>query len=244
MDREQQSYYLTNKKKIMKDFDRLITVARTTAKTRLDPELIDALVEKVYSEYENLLPQLPYVGDEKSPFTRLNLDSAATVAFYKACKESGMEPREIGQWMYEVGEAYVNSMSGIKKRLARRMVFSESYKRKWKKRMTESQTREYPENWVGQYVEGDGKTFEYGLDFTECGCLKLFRKLGCEEIAPYACLNDFARMRGLNVGFRRTQVLSRGHPKCDFRFVKDYKTPRGWPPESLEESKHGATKHH
>jgi hypothetical protein len=101
--------------------------------------------------------------------------------------------------------------------------------------MEESQSREYPMNWVGEFVEGDGATFEYGLDFVECGFMKLAREMGCEEIAPYVCLADFARMSGLGIGFWRTQTLARGHPRCDFRFGKNYETPKGWPPENLDE---------
>jgi hypothetical protein len=41
---------------------------------------------------------------------------------------------------------------------------------------------------------------------------------------------------GMNgIGFKRTQTLAFGNSRCDFRFMKDYETSRGWPPEGLEE---------
>lgn len=234
---QQENYYVSQKRTIMKRFDELVRVARIVAKSRFDDKTIDVLTEKAREEFENLLPQLPDVGGAKSPFTSFMVDSGVTLAMYKACKEHRMENKEIGQWMYEIIEGYVDSISSIKKRLASMMLFSRSAKRRWKKWMAETHNRDYPENWLGDYVEGDGKTFEYGLNFTECGWLKLLRKFGAEEFAPYACLADYAKMRGIGVGFKRTQILSLGHSMCDFRFVKNHETPRGWPPENLEEFK-------
>jgi hypothetical protein len=37
---------------------------------------------------------------------------------------------------------------------------------------------------MGKFVEGDGRTFDYGLDFTECAWVKLAKVMGAEEIAP------------------------------------------------------------
>lgn len=47
--------------------------------------------------------------------------------------------------------------------------FSWPSKQTWRRTLLETADREYPENWVGEYVEGNGEAFEYGLDFTECG---------------------------------------------------------------------------
>jgi hypothetical protein len=58
---------------------------------------------------------------------------------------------------------------------------------------------------------------------------------GAEEVAPYVCLGDYARMRSLGIGFKRSRSISMGGERCDFRFIKGYETPRAWPPESLEE---------
>ena len=83
----------------------------------------------------------------------------------------------------------------------------------------------------------DGKSFEYGFNFTECGWLKLIEKEGIKDSAPYACLCDYARMRAIGIGFKRTKTIAAGAEICDFRFIKNYETPKGWPPEDLEENK-------
>jgi hypothetical protein len=53
--------------------------------------------------------------------------------------------------------------------MTRLFFFSWPSKQTWRRTLLETADREYPENWVGEYVEGNGEAFEYGLDFTECG---------------------------------------------------------------------------
>jgi len=232
----QPNYYVERRQKILKEFDAFTGVARKVAPSYFDDATIIAVTARARSELEKLLPTLPYVGGDASPFTPLLVSSAETIAFYRACKPLKIDPRRMGQFLYEIGEKYVESLPAYKKRLARWLLFSGRTKRRWRKALTESQQRTYPGNWVGEFVEGDGKTFDYGFNFTECAWLKLVRKEGGAEIAPYICLSDYAKMRGVGIGFQRTQTLAAGARLCDFRFVKGYKTPRAWPPEALDEN--------
>lgn len=222
-------------KALLDDFDGILKIARKVGVKLLENDTIEQIIIQSRAEYERLIPQLPYVGGETSPFTPLMIQSGQTIAVYRVCKDIGLENEQIGELIYETAKAQMQTFSRFKKWFARRLVFSQSYRNRWRKATEESQNREFAKNWVGEFVEGNGKDFEYGFDFLECGFLKLAREYGCEEIAPYACLCDFVRMRALGVGFRRTQTLAMGHPRCDFRFLKDYETPRGWPLESLEE---------
>ncbi len=228
-------YYVTRKKDIMKDFAQLVNTARKAGVGQLDPAIIQQLGETARVEFERIIHTLPYVGGDKSPFTKMVIQSGETIAFYNACKSAGLEVRKIGELVYRIAESQVDSVPSIKKWAARRLLFSPRVKDQWREAMDESQKRKYPENWVGSYVAGDNKSFEFGLDFTECAFLKLAGRFGCQEIAPYVCLSDFARMRGIGVGLKRARTLALGHEKCDFRFVRNYETPCGWPPENLEE---------
>ena len=229
------NYYVTRKKDIVKNFVQIANTARKASEDEVDLTSIEQLVEKARVEFERILPTLPYVGGDKSPFTEMMIQSGETIAFYNACKSAGLETRKIGELLYRIAESQVESISSIKKWVTRRVLFSTQVKNGWRKTMNESQKCKYPGNWVGSYLPREGNSFEFGLDFTECAFLKLADIFGSREIAPYVCLCDFARMRGIGVGFKRTKTLALGHEKCDFRFVRDYKTPRGWPPENLEE---------
>jgi len=104
-----------------------------------------------------------------------------------------------------------------------------------KKLCETSKLRKYPDDWVGDFVEGDGKTFEWGFDFHECGLHKVFKRLNSEKFVYLLCLGDFSEASILGFGFSRTQTLGFGAPMCDHRYIKNYKTPKGWPPDELQE---------
>ena len=231
------NYYTKNNDKIIKQFNSLIKAAKKDVLPIYGELDVDLIEKKSRIELESILSRLPYVGGDKTPFTPLMIQSALTVALYKAIKPLKLSEREIGKLIYEIAESYAQSISSIKKRLYRKAIFSKKMKNYWREWFKVSQKREYPENWVGNFIEGDGKTFDYGFDFIECGWLKLIQNEGAEDIAPYACLCDYARMRAIGVGFKRTKTIATGAEICDFRFIRDYQTPRGWPPENLEENK-------
>lgn len=230
-------YYIINKRKIIKEFNSLVKAAKKVVSPIYDTPTFENIASQAQTELENILSRLPYVGGDKTPFTSLMIQSAETIAFYKACKSLELSEREMGKIIYEIAESYAQSVSSIKKWLYQKAIFSKRMKNYWRKWLKESQKRKYPENWVGDFVESDGITFDYGLNFTECAWVKLVQKEGAEDIAPYACLCDYARMRAIGVGFKRTKTIAAGADICDFRFIKEYQTPRGWPPEDLEENK-------
>ena len=230
-------YYVQNKKKILKQFESLVKVVKEIVTPNYNTVVIEDITKHAYYELENLLPRLPYVGGDKSPFTSLMIQSAETLAFYKACKSFDLSEREMGKLIYEIAERYTQSIPSLKKWLYRRAIFSKKMKNYWRNWLIESKKDLYPENWVGDFVESDNKSFNYGFNFTECGWLKLVDRENAGEIARYACLCDYARMRVLGIGFKRTITLAAGADMCDFRFIKDYQTPSGWPPEGLEECK-------
>lgn len=232
-----ENFYLKNKKPIIKQFRSLIKAAKFVLSRTYGPSVLDSIEKEAHIEFESLLSKLPYVGGNNGPFTSFMIQSAETIALYRATRPLNLSNREIGKLIYEIAEKVAKSIPAIKKWFYRKAVFSEKMKNSWKEWLKKSQKREYPENWVGEFIDGDGKMFDYGFNFTECGWIKLIKNEGVENIAPFACLCDFARMKAIGVGFKRTKTIANGAELCDFRFVKNYQTPRGWPPENLEECK-------
>jgi hypothetical protein len=231
------NYYIENREKFGKQFKSLIKVGKKRLSSIYSPEIANNLLLDAQIEFNNILTKLTYVGGDKSPYTSFMMESAITLAFIKASKLLQSSNYEVGKLVYEITENYAQANSAIKKWIYRKVIFSKKMKKKWRYWAKESQKRKYSENWVCEFIEGDGKDFDYGLNFTECGWLKLIENEGLREIAPYACLCDYARMRAFGIGFKRTKTIAAGAEFCDFRFIKDYETPRGWPPEDLEENK-------
>ena len=230
-----QDFYNRKKKGILREFNAFERAAMKVIYPRFSIEEISLVSQRARGELNGLLNSLPFVGGDESPFTPLMINLAQTLAYYRAADELNLSVHEIGEIMYMITESYVNSISPIKRRVGRLLFFRKSMKEKWRKWLDGEGRNKYPGNWAGRFVEGDGESFEYGIDFTECACLKFLEKEGGLEIAPYICLTDYAKMRGIGVGFRRTKTLACGADKCDFRFKKGGSTQRGWPPEKLEE---------
>jgi hypothetical protein len=102
--------------------------------------------------------------------------------------------------------------------------------RQSRKRSALSQQRRYPADWVRVHVDGDGQTFEWGVDYLECGIVKFLHSQEADELAPYLCLLDYALLGALGIKLIRTQTLANGDERCDFRFAGRGKPPSEWPP--------------
>jgi len=91
---------------------------------------------------------------------------------------------------------------------------------------------------VCTFVEGDGETFDYGLDVTECGICKFYHAQGADELAPYMCLSDYVVSRAFGRGLVRYKTIAEGAEVCDFRYKQGretfvYPLRNGWPPKFM-----------
>ena len=59
------------KPKLIKDFDKLLKLARKVLRHYFDEGKIDQIIEEGKCEYGGLIPQLPYIGAKKTKFERV-----------------------------------------------------------------------------------------------------------------------------------------------------------------------------
>jgi hypothetical protein len=145
--------------------------------------------------------------------------------------------KALGKTAEEVGKVVYDAVVGFVSQLPPRPFkeLSAEYIAKGKEQARKSQDRHYPEDWVWEFVEGDGMEFDYGYDFLECGTQKLYHAQDADEFLPFYCYLDFVTHRTTGWGFARSMTLAEGYEKCDFRWKKGGKTRTGWPPPFLEE---------
>ena len=234
----QKDYYIKRKTKLMKDFSKEIEVTRNFLKRRFTEAKIDEIFNQMKTEYEKLIPEIPYIGGTKNPFTTLLIGGLSGLAMFRVLEHEGYTLREIGEFYYE----FRDIMNTIRKKNLEKIgkdpaqyPFELTYIDFVKKLCETSKLRKYPDDWVGDYVEGDGKTFEWGFNFHECGIHKVCKRLDAEKFVPLFCLSDFSEADILGFGFSRTQTLGFGANLCDHRYIKNYKTSKGWPPDKLPE---------
>lgn len=233
-------YYIKKKAKLMKDFDSILPILQQIFAKKLSDEKVNELFNLMKKEYEDLIPEIPYIGGKKNIFTNYLIGGATLLAIIRI-----LEKEQFTLW--DIGEFFYN-LSDINNKFRKKMMedtgkdpsqypFEKEYMDYMKVLTETSQKRKYPENWVADYVEGDGKTFEWGFNVYECGIHKFFKKYNAEKYVPLICLSDFSEANIFGYGFSRTQTLSNGAPLCDHRYIKDVETPRAWPPDKIQEFK-------
>lgn len=235
-----EDFYIKRRPRLMAQFNKLLSFAKEIMAKNFDRDVVDDIVSQMTNEFDMLIPEIPYIGGEKNPFTPILLDCIAGFAMISVLEKKGLSYWEIGEFSYDFWEIINRKRRNKLEKAGQdpaQLLFQENYLQYLGILAKQSQNKRYPEDWVMEFIEGDGKTFDYGLDFSECGVLKFAKKKGMEKYVPFLCLADFAEANITGYGFKRTQTLGNNASKCDQRFSKNGTTPRGWPPEKLQEFK-------
>ena len=174
-------------------------------------------------EYETIIPQIPFIG-HSSPFLIFLLPTSRYLAIYRVLRRKGLTFEDAGQIIYQMNEAELNIIPILLRHIIGYLWFSPLFIRRLRKRAKESQERKYPGGYVLTFIEGDGRTFDYGFDYTECAGCKFLNQQGAPELAPFLCAFDKVASEILGWGLTRTMTIADGCRKCDFRFKKGDKT--------------------
>lgn len=232
---------MKNKPKLMKAFKKLVDNPKIERKVFLlyfDRQQIQDLRKDVLEEFERLISQIPYVGGKKNKrMTDFLIHTAWSLAIYRTLLKTGMDVRQVGQILYEISEVYYDTLNPIVKKFGKWYHYSRIARYLLKRNSKKRSKWNYPGDFQGELVKGDGKDFTIGYNYTECGNYKFLKAQGAEELTPYLCLTDYALYRAFGIGFKRTKTIGMGGTHCDFRLIKNYQTPRGWPPENVDDFK-------
>ncbi len=214
-----QQNYVGRRSRLLKGFDRSVSRAKHVLVERYGEEEANSLLEGSRQAYEELIPQIPYIGD-RNPLLIFLLPATRYLAIYRTFQKHGQAVEEAGRLAYEIGEAEIKAIPGWMRRLIGVLWFSPLFTKRLHKRAISSQERKYPGGYVLAYVEGDGLDFDYGVDYIECASCKFLSEQDASELAPYVCAVDKVASEMLGWGLSRTTTLAEGGAKCDFRFKK------------------------
>jgi len=217
------TYFISRKSKLLKDFDSLMKNAKSIFIARYGEKFAATLVSESRQEYSKLNPHIPGVGDSRL-FIQFITATAQSLALYRVLIGHGKTVKEAGRLYYLLCEALLNSYPRFMHRLIGHLSFSRIALRILRKRAFESQKRLYPGGYFYYFIEGDGKEFDYGVDYSECGGCKFLSEQGASELAPYICTADIIYSELFGWGLIRTKTIAEGFEKCDFRFKKGGKT--------------------
>jgi len=218
VDQESINYYSGLKRSLLDEFDMMMPGFRHLLRPYFAEQMIDTIVSQVRSEYETLIVELPYIGGGKNYMTQILIPNAGDLAAYRVLKSHGIPVEEIGNFIYEKFVTFLYRSSRAFLRLWGRFTFTQMYLSGLKLAALKSQERQHPGDWVYTFVDGDGETFDYGMDFTECAIRKFFHVQCADELTPYMCALDYPMSEAYGQGMMRTQTLAEGGEKCDFRY--------------------------
>ncbi len=201
----------------MKEFDRLARAGRSILVARKGEEFADQVATEARLECSKLVSEVPSIGGSKNPYSKLFDNAVLSLALYKVLKRHGTSAPEIGELHYLMYDRYLKSVPWLARRLAGWWKLGGFTKRSTRKRAEWSRGHHRPYSWTEEFVQGDGKAFDWGVDFTQCGIVEFFRDQGADEFTRYMCLIDFATSKRFGLGLERTMTLAEGREKCDPR---------------------------
>jgi hypothetical protein len=215
--------YVSRKPRLLKDFDRSVSRVKQVLIARYGEEEANTLMRESRQKYEELIPQIPYIGD-RNPLLVFLLPTSRYLAIYRTFQEHGRTLEETGRLVYDIGEAEFEAIPGWVRPAIEVLWFSRWFTKRLQKRAASSQERKYSGGYVLAYVEGDGRDFDYGIDYIECASCKFLKEQDAAELGPYVCAVDKVASEISGWGLRRTMTLAEGGERCDFRFKKGGKT--------------------
>ncbi len=213
-------YYVAQKGKLLKELDKVIGRIQPELAARYGETAVTEIRREVLQEFARLLPEIPYIGGKKNKLTVFLIQSAWALSFYRVVQRRGGDVAEAGEILHQAAEAMFNAIPVFLRHGYGRIRFH-----KWRypamaAAARETQKREYPGNWVQEFVAGDSETFDFGYDYTECGIVKFLEAQNAPELIPYLCQTDFAAAEALGFHLTRPETIAAGDGRCNFRFSR------------------------
>jgi hypothetical protein len=211
--------YIPQTSRLLRGFDRSFAHVKRMLAARFGEQQANTLIRESRREYETLIPRIPYIGGQ-NPLLVFLLPTSRYLAIYRVLRRQGLALDDAGQLIIKMNEAELKAIPAVVRRVIGYLWFSPWFRGRIKKRAAESRSRRYPGGYVLTYVPGDGRDFDYGIDYTECAGCTFLRGQDASELLPYVCAMDQAASELLGWGLRRTTTLGEGREKCDFRFTQ------------------------
>ena len=211
--------YVYRKKQLLKTFDKLLARVQPSVSAWLGEEQARQFMREARQEYEELIPRIPYIGESRL-LLGLFLPSSRYLAVYRALQRQDRTLEDAGRVAFLMGAEEARAVPYVGRQLMEGLWFSRWFGSLLKKGALKSQQRRYPGGFVMSYVEGDGREFNYGVDYTECAHCKFLRAENAFELAPYVCATDKPVSELIGWGLTRPKTIADGFPICGFRFKK------------------------
>jgi len=184
-------------------------LVRLAGRLTADPE---AAVADARRRFEAMIPDLAYVDKPAHPLAPALFVSTVNLALYLALADRGVDVHSFGRAL----------LTGIERAPIppdpNRADRSDAARSAFVAEAERSLVAAGPGEDVFEFVDGDGESFDYGLDVRSCAVCHQFGRHGAMELVPYMCAVDDLMSAKHGEGLRRTGTLALGADHCDFRY--------------------------
>ena len=162
-------YYRTHKEQLLKDFDRTTALMKDSLVARYSEDFATTLQLEARQEYEQLIPEIPYItGLRAKALNTFLLITAQELAAYKAMKNQGKPPAEAWELCHRALRLRVAEIPRWKRWLLGRLMFSSLIKKIMARRARQQQKIGFGDFEV-EYVIGEGDDCDLGVNYLQCG---------------------------------------------------------------------------
>ncbi|MFW9877290.1 MAG: hypothetical protein ACFFG0_29720 [Candidatus Thorarchaeota archaeon] len=97
---------MKNKVKLTTQFDKYLKISKELLVQIFNELEIEEVFNQMRNEFENLIPEIPFVGGRKNSFTFILVECVSMLPFYSVLENNGMTYREISDYNYQFWEKY------------------------------------------------------------------------------------------------------------------------------------------
>jgi hypothetical protein len=201
-------------------FDKQAAFFGTALRATLDAAAVAEVTAAARAELDRLQPAIPYIGALQWPLPSTLVGSAVSLAFYRVLQPRGFSLQAVGEVIANATRDDLSTRSAEALLQEGAQQFTQQSYDQWKGFAAQSQQRRFAGDWVYEFVPGVVGSFDWGVDYLECGIAKLFKSQGALDLAPSLCALDFIVSEAQGTGLARTMTLVQGGTRCDFRYRK------------------------
>lgn len=204
----------------LRAFDNTLDWFKPNLEESYGKEFADRTLREARLEYERLIPQIPYVGGSKVHMTEDLMESARILAYLRVLKRHGKSMEECKTILHLSMQTRMSKYPRLILKLGEWRAFSKPFRRYLQTQAKDSQARKYPKGFVFNFIPGDGKEFDWGLDIFECGICKFYQEQNASEFMQMVCSTDYILSDKLGYGLYRTETLAEGAKRCNPRLKR------------------------
>lgn len=208
---------MNNDKKEIRKFKRFLKYADQHLTDEFGVKETANIKENVLEEYRKLLPNIPNVGGKKNRLYSYLIQSAWALSLYRVLKNKNKPLDDINTIIQNTLRTSLYRIPKPIRHLIGKIRLSDRNIKKMKRAALQSQERKHSEDWVWQVIDGDGETFDLGIDYTECALVKFMHKQKADDLTSFLCETDYMVYEAFGIHLNRTKTLATGCDKCNFR---------------------------